>query len=75
MKGTVPMTKIEAFRLAVAEMGEATSEEISAYIERKFGVVISAPYIPIFRATLQFQKSPFLAEKSGGSSCLPNSVQ
>jgi len=63
------MTKIEAYRRAAAELGDATPEEMSAFIENKFGVVISPPYIPLFRATLRFQKSPSLAEKSGESSC------
>ena len=51
------MTKIEAFRCAAAEMNEATPEEMSAFIEKEFGIEIPPTYIPIFRATLRFQKS------------------
>ena len=51
------MSKFEAFQRATAEIEEATSEEMSAYIERKFGIVISPPYIPLFQATLRFQRS------------------
>jgi hypothetical protein len=71
MKGAVPMTKIEAYRRAVAEMIDATSEEMSEFIEQKFGVVIAPQYIPLFQATLRFQKNPSLAAKSDESSCLP----
>jgi len=75
LKGTVPMTKIEAFRRAAAELGEATPEEISAFIESKFGVVISPPYIPLFRATLLFQKSGSGSEQSAGSEQLASVEQ
>src|SRR5476649_805574 len=73
--GTVPMTKIEAFRLAAAEMVDATPEEMSAFIERKFGIVISAPYIPLFQATLRFQKNGSGQESPNEPSCLPNPAQ
>ena len=53
------MTKIEVFRQAAAQMGNATSEEMSTFIQNKFGVVIAPSYIPIFQATLRFQISTF----------------
>ena len=70
LKGASPMTKIEAFRCAASEMDEATPEEMSAFIEKEFGIVIPPTYIPIFRATLRFQKGGSVSEKSGGSSSL-----
>jgi hypothetical protein len=57
------MMKLEAFRQAVAEMGDATSEEMSAFIESRFGLVIAPPYIPLFQATLRFQKKSSGQEK------------
>jgi len=71
-RGPNPMTKIEAFRQAVAEMGDAGSQEMSAFIERKFGIVISPLYIPLFQATLRFQRCGISPEKPKESSCLPS---
>ena len=68
-RGPNPMTKFEAFRRAAAEIGEATSEEISAYIEGRFGIEITPLYIPLFQATLQFQKTNPGQEKSKERSC------
>ena len=65
------MTKIEAFRQAAVEVGDATPDEMSAFIENKFGVVIAPQYIPLFRATLRFLKSGAEPEQSDGSACLP----
>ena len=55
-RGLALMTKFEAFRRVATEIGEATSEEIAAYIEGRFGIEITPQYIPLFRATLQFQQ-------------------
>lgn len=68
MKGIVPMTKIEAFRLAAAEIGSVSSEEMSTFIQNKFGIVIAPPYIPLFQATLRFQNRGPAPEKSMESS-------
>lgn len=65
------MTKIDAFRRAVAEIGDGNAAELSAFIESNLGVVIPPSHIPIFRATLQFQKSEAGPTKSDESSCLP----
>ena len=64
------MTKLEAFQQAVAEIGDVSSEEMSAFIERKFGIVISPPYIPLFQATLRFQRSGTIPDKPKESMCL-----
>ena len=65
------MTKFEAFRQAAAEMGDAVPGEMSAYIANRFGVVIKPQYIPLFRATLRYQKNGAEPEQSAGSACLP----
>lgn len=47
------MEKMEAFRLAVAEVGDVPVEQLSRHIEQKYGVRIEPQYIPLFRASLQ----------------------
>ena len=47
------MKPMELFRLAVAEIGDASAEELSAHLENKHGVKIEPAFIPIFKATLQ----------------------
>lgn len=69
------MTKIEAFRRAAAVIGDANADELSAFIESSMGVVIPPSHIPIFRATLQFQKSESAPRKSEESLCLPRVEQ
>jgi hypothetical protein len=64
------MTKLEAFQRAVTEIGDVSSAEMSAFIESKYGIVISFPYIPIFQATLRFQKNGIGVKKPKESSCL-----
>jgi hypothetical protein len=51
------MTKLEAFRQAVAELGDAPAEELSSLIERRYGVKIEPRYIPLFRATVKDQEN------------------
>jgi predicted SprT family Zn-dependent metalloprotease len=43
---------MDAFRLAVAELGEAPAPKLSSFIERRFGIRIEPKFIPIFRASL-----------------------
>jgi hypothetical protein len=50
------MTKYEVFVKASAELGETTANELSQYIEAKYGVSIPAIHIPIFQATLRYRK-------------------
>ena len=47
------MGPIELYRNAVAEIGDVSTDELSAHIEKKHGVKIEPPFIPLFRATLQ----------------------
>ena len=51
------MSKMDAFRLAVAEIGDGSAEELSSYIQQKYGVMIEPNQIVLFRATwLDFQR-------------------
>jgi hypothetical protein len=47
------MDKMEAFRRAVAELGDVPPEQLSCLIEQKYGVKIEPQYIPVFRASVQ----------------------
>src|SRR5262245_29191629 len=46
------MDRMDAFRLAVAELGDAPAQKLSSFIERRFGIKIEPKFIPIFRASL-----------------------
>jgi hypothetical protein len=51
------MSKMDAFRLAVAEMSDGSAEELSSFIQQKYGVMIEPNQIVLFRATwLDFQR-------------------
>jgi hypothetical protein len=43
---------MQAFRLAVAEMGDSSAEQLASFIEQKYGVRIEPKFIPCFRASL-----------------------
>jgi len=62
------VTKLEVFRQAVTELGEASASELSSYIEVKFGVVIPPAHVPLFRATLKFrgESAPVRPGEQGG---------
>ena len=47
------MKPMDLFRLAVAEIGDASAEELSAHLENKHAIKIEPAFIPIFKATLQ----------------------
>jgi hypothetical protein len=47
------MTNIEMVQQALAVKGEATSEEIVAFIEKWHGVKIEPKFIPIYKASIR----------------------
>jgi hypothetical protein len=53
-----------------AKPTDFTRKDFDFSDERKFGIVISPLYIPLFQATLRFQRSGFSPEKPKESSCL-----
>lgn len=46
------MTKLEMVQIALKVTGSSGSEDVAAFIERKFGVTIETKYIPLYRASL-----------------------
>ena len=52
------MKPLELFRCAIAEIGDVSAAELSAYLEKKHGVMIEPAFIPLFKATLRdFEKT------------------
>ena len=47
------MDKIEAVRLALAEVGNMTAEELSAFVKVRYGVTVEPKIVPIIKATLR----------------------
>ena len=47
------MDKIEAVRLALAEVGDVTAEELVAFVKVRYGVTVEPKIVPIIKATLR----------------------
>ena len=47
------MDKIEAVRLALAEVGDVTAEELAAFVKARYGVTVEPKIAPIIKATLR----------------------
>ena len=47
------MEKLEAYRKAVAALGNVSAETLSKYIEENYGIEIAPNFIPLYRASLQ----------------------
>jgi hypothetical protein len=46
------ISRLEAVRLALAELGDVQSGDLAAFVGRRFGVKIPAAYVPVARASL-----------------------
>jgi hypothetical protein len=46
------LSKVELVRRALAELGEASPQEVAAFIERRNGVRIDPRFIPFVRASV-----------------------
>jgi hypothetical protein len=53
MMGQEAITKEEAVRLALAELGEASSAELAAFIERRYGMRIDPKFLPLYKASVR----------------------
>jgi hypothetical protein len=47
------MTKLDMVKEALGQLGEVSAQEISAFVESKYGVKIDPAFIPVYRATLK----------------------
>lgn len=62
------MELLEAIRLAIAELGrEASADEISAFVQQRFGITIDPRFLPIYQACLRARGSDGPARPMDGS--------
>ena len=47
------MNQAEAVRLAMAELGDVSAEELVAFIRTKYGVTVRPQFVPVLKATLK----------------------
>jgi hypothetical protein len=47
------MEKLEALRLALAELGDAPASELAAFVRTRYGVEMPQGIIPVIKATLR----------------------
>ena len=47
------MDKLELVQIALRELGDASVQELSSFIEQKYGVKIDPMFIPIFKASIR----------------------
>ena len=47
------MTQAEALRLALRELGDASAEELAAYIGANYGITVKPQFVPVLKATVR----------------------
>lgn len=47
------MNRMEIFRQAFSELGDAPSQDLSSFIQQKYGVTIEPKFVPLFKATIR----------------------
>jgi hypothetical protein len=50
------LSKVEMVRQALMELGEASSQELAAFIEQRHGVLIEVRFLPLLRASVRGQE-------------------
>jgi hypothetical protein len=55
------MTQAEALRFALRELGDASAEELAAYIGAKYGITVKPQFVPVLKATVRDKE--ILAER------------
>jgi hypothetical protein len=51
--GQEVVSKEEAVRLALAEIGDVSAEPFAAFIQRRFGLRIDPKFVPVFKASIR----------------------
>ena len=46
------LSKVELVRRALTELGEASSQEVAAFIQQRHGIRMDARFIPVVRASI-----------------------
>jgi hypothetical protein len=49
----MPESRLDLFRKAIIEIGDAPAEQLAEFVRQKFGVQIEPRMVPIYRATLR----------------------
>jgi hypothetical protein len=44
---------VEAVRRALPEVGEVSNEELAAYVQRTFGMIIRPNFVPVLKAAVR----------------------
>ena len=60
------MDKVEAVRLALAEVGDVPAAELVAFVERVYGVRIDARFLPVIKASIRGQDLVTSQPSAGG---------
>ena len=50
------MNQVEALRRAMADLGDASAEELAAYIGTRYGVKVRPQFVPVLKAMLRDQE-------------------
>jgi hypothetical protein len=50
------MNQAEALRRAMMELGDASAEELAAFMQRTYGVTVRPQFVPVLKATLKDQE-------------------
>jgi hypothetical protein len=50
------VSKEEAVRLVLAELGDASAAEVVALVERRFGLKVAPAFIPVYKASLRAEQ-------------------
>ena len=46
------MTKLEMVEIAIKVTGSSSSDDVAAFVERKFGVTVETKFVPLYKASL-----------------------
>jgi hypothetical protein len=64
------MDRVEAVRVALGELGEATSEEVAAFVLARYGVKVDARIVPVIREMVRQEerRAAFYRERAAAAS-------
>ena len=69
------MDKVEAVRLALADLGAASDEQLAAFARDRHSVLIEPRFMPIVRATLRQRQLKAQLRERQATGCVPPPCQ
>ncbi len=66
--GQEGMSKEEAVRFALGEVGDVSAEELAAFVQRRFGLWIEPKFVPVFKASIRAREQLEKARQARGGS-------